>query len=386
MALSREVKVGAFVLTGLIVLGLVIFMIGDERRLFAKHLKYHAVFEDVQGLKPGSPIRMGGVDVGRVGRVGYAEDHQDSRLHVVLEIVEREAARIREDSKASIADKGLLGDKMLVVTVGSSDRPALAPGSTIPSEQTKDLSRVMEKIGAIGDRADQVMQNLEKATGVIADKEFRDDVQSGVRSLSSILRNVDEGEGYVGRLLRDPSEAERLSKAVANLERTSAEMQTAMASINRVIRRVETGPGLAHEVLYGEDSQKTVAQFGRAADELANTLQGIRDGNGIARSVIYGDAESAAMMNDLNEMARDLRTIVAEMKQGKGTIGALLVDPSVYEDLKLLLGNVERNKALRALVRYSIQKDEKAPSVEIRDPGPVSTPGVSGGARISSQE
>ena len=45
-----------------------------------------------------------------------------------------------------------------------------------------------------------------------------------------------------------------------------------------------------------------------------------------------------------------------------------MVDPSVYEDVKLLLGNVERNKALRALVRYSIQKDEKVQSVEVKDP------------------
>ena len=57
------------------------------------------------------------------------------------------------------------------------------------------------------------------------------------------------------------------------------------------------------------------------------------------------------------------------MRAGKGTIGALMVDPSVYEDVKLLLGNVERNKALRALVRYSIEKDEKVGPVRVTDPG-----------------
>jgi phospholipid/cholesterol/gamma-HCH transport system substrate-binding protein len=48
----------------------------------------------------------------------------------------------------------------------------------------------------------------------------------------------------------------------------------------------------------------------------------------------------------------------------------LLVDPSVYEDLKVVLGNVERNKALRALVRYSIRRDGAQPGVEVRDPAP----------------
>jgi phospholipid/cholesterol/gamma-HCH transport system substrate-binding protein len=73
-------------------------------------------------------------------------------------------------------------------------------------------------------------------------------------------------------------------------------------------------------------------------------------------------------MGNLNAMSRDLRQIVANIKAGKGTIGALMVDPSVYEDIKLVLGNVDRNKALRALVRYSIKQDEKAPSVSVTDP------------------
>jgi phospholipid/cholesterol/gamma-HCH transport system substrate-binding protein len=66
-----------------------------------------------------------------------------------------------------------------------------------------------------------------------------------------------------------------------------------------------------------------------------------------------------------------MKQIVADVKAGKGTLGALLVDPSVYEDLKLVLGNVERNKALRALVRYSIRRDgAQPPTVEVRDPAP----------------
>jgi phospholipid/cholesterol/gamma-HCH transport system substrate-binding protein len=59
--------------------------------------------------------------------------------------------------------------------------------------------------------------------------------------------------------------------------------------------------------------------------------------------------------------------MVSGMREGKGTLGALMVDPSVYEDLKMLLGNIQRNQALRALVRYSIRRDG-APGVEVVDP------------------
>jgi phospholipid/cholesterol/gamma-HCH transport system substrate-binding protein len=67
-------------------------------------------------------------------------------------------------------------------------------------------------------------------------------------------------------------------------------------------------------------------------------------------------------------MSTDLRTILDGLREGKGTLGALLVDPSVYEDMKMLLGNVQRNQALRALVRYSIKRDDGNPGVEVVDP------------------
>ena len=73
-------------------------------------------------------------------------------------------------------------------------------------------------------------------------------------------------------------------------------------------------------------------------------------------------------MGNMSAMSDDLREIVANMKAGRGTLGALLVDPSVYEDIKQLVGNVERNQVLRALVRYSIKQNENRPHVDVREP------------------
>ena len=72
----------------------------------------------------------------------------------------------------------------------------------------------------------------------------------------------------------------------------------------------------------------------------------------------------------IGAMSDDLREIVANVKAGRGTVGALLVDPSVYEDIKSLVGNVERNQVLRALVRYSIkQNEEQKPHAEVKSSG-----------------
>ncbi|HEX4339891.1 MAG TPA: MlaD family protein [Polyangiaceae bacterium] len=368
MALSREVKVGAFVAAGLVVAGLVIFLIGDERRAFAKKDRYYVVFEDVQGLTRGSPVRMGGVDVGQVQAVAYGDDPKDSHLRVTMDIVRAEARRIRSDSTATIGNKGLLGDKMVVIKVGSPDKAAIEAGATIPSEAPTDLSALTDRLAAISEKADSVMTNLQKTTDTLADPALREDIRSTVASISHILKSVDQGDGYIGKLFHDPAESKRISNAVANLERASGELDGVLGGVRTTVARVNNGPGFVHDVVYGDGPSQAVAQIGHAAGELATTLEAVRNGNGLAKSVLYGDDQTQQLIGDLNKITADAREIMEGIRAGKGTIGALMVDPSVYEDVKLLLGNVERNKALRALVRYSIQRDEKIQPVEVKDP------------------
>lgn len=367
MSVAREIKVGAFVFAGLCAIGLVIFLIGDERQLFSGKVDYQTVFTDVQGLKRGSPVRMGGVDIGSVSRVSYGENPKDNAIYVSLSIVEAESRRIRADSVASIAGKGLLGDKMIVITAGSPGQPWLNEGATIASKESDDLGEMMSKLGGISNRVDRVVENLEATTGELADQELYKDLKSSVDSLSHIFKSLETGDGFAARLLHDKAEADRISRVVSNVERMTARLAETASGVNEVVQRVNDGPGLAHELIYGEEAARTLTQFGGAADEVSATLRGIREGNGLIRGVLFGDDQSQLLARNLTGMTEDLRQIVSDVRAGKGTLGALLVDPSVYEDVKLLLGNVQRNKSLRALVRYSIKQDEAAP-VQVRDP------------------
>lgn len=366
MAIAREVKVGAFVLAGLMMTGAMIFLIGEERSLFKPKTEYLGVFEDVEGLKRGSPVRMGGIDIGSVGDIEYSAKVEDDQLYVRMSIVASAAPRIREDSRITIAPKGLLGDKMLEITVGSLDAEPIPPGGTVPRGERSDM---FARINKLGDKASSVMDNLEKTTSSLADEQLREDLKSSVHSLNSILRTIDKGDGYASRLLNDPKEADKISKTLTSLQQTSFELNRTVHKVGNIVDRVERGPGFAHSVIYGDAPTKTLQQFGDAAGEVAVTLRGIREGDGVARGLIYGDDGSQQFVGNLNAMSSDMRKIVADVRAGKGTLGALLVDPSIYEDIKMVLGNVSRNKALRALVRYSIKRDEKSPR-GVRDSSP----------------
>jgi phospholipid/cholesterol/gamma-HCH transport system substrate-binding protein len=156
-----------------------------------------------------------------------------------------------------------------------------------------------------------------------------------------------------------PRNRSEFPATVTNFERASVEMAE-LARTQKHRSQNQQGPGFAHEVVYGQESERVLAQFGSLADEMSSTLQGVRQGNGLAKSLLYGSKGADPMRDDMAAILHDVRTVVATVRAGKGTIGALLVDPSLYEDMKSLVGNVQRNDVLRALVRYSIAGRETA--------------------------
>jgi phospholipid/cholesterol/gamma-HCH transport system substrate-binding protein len=353
---KSDLKVGAFVLFGLVAAALVIFLLGDARRAFDTRREYELAFEDVAGLKQGAPVQMGGVLVGHVIRVAYGKEASDSRIHVTIQITADAVSRLKSDSLASIENKGFLGDKMLVITKGESGDP-LPPGSVIPSREPADM---FAAIGEISGEAKATMKDVKRVASELADERLHRDLRAAVNKLDKLLGQVTDGQGYPHKLLTDPAEAERISHTVSDLGRAADELTATLRETRGVIERVKTGPGFLHGVVYGDTGQKELAQFGYAADELGQTLHGIRTGDGFAHDVLFGGkGMTGDAMSNITAITADVRDIVHGVKQGKGTIGALLVDPSVYEDVKRLLGNVERNAVLRALVRYSIKQNEK---------------------------
>lgn len=371
MTFSRELKVGIFLLVGLIISGVVVFVIGDQQHMFESHVTFRTAFNDVEGLAEGATVRMNGINVGSVSAVGHADNLNDPRIHVEFWVVKSEARRVRVDASARIINKGLLGDKALELTPGSIGKPPLDEGGFMTSQPSPDITGLTSRVGSIATQADAVMGNLRKISETVASEQTQQDLQGTLRSMNVILQHVAEGEGYAHRLLADPEEAERLSRTISSLDRTSAELAVTSREFRELMGRINRGPGFVHDLIYDRQGSQSLAQVGRAADEVATTLKDVREGNGLAKGLLYGgDEQTGELVQNLTAASKDLRDIMGGLKSGKGTLGAMLVDPSVYEDLKVILGNVQRNTVLRALVRYSIRKDEQPPQVQINEPEP----------------
>lgn len=353
-----QVKVGIFVLVGLALLTGVVFLIGQDSRFWESKVYFVAPFKDVQGLKTGGPVRLGGVDIGTVDSVGYDGKVGDSRIYVKLAVVKQEAGRVRQGAVAHINNKGLLGDKMVDITVPDTNAPALPDGSELKAEEPGDL---MAQVNDLSAQAKRTLDNIENATRGFGDPRFGEDVKRSAEDLRLILDGIARTDGAMHRLFMDPREGERLDRTIDNVNVSLNRLSSLLGEASAVTERVRTGPGIAHAVFYDGDLSQNAAG---TLDEIHKDLVAIREGNGVAHALVYGDDQTQHVMGNLAKMSDDLRSIVADMRAGKGTIGGLLVDPSVYEDLKSAVGNVERNQVLRALVRYSIRADEHKPKVE----------------------
>jgi phospholipid/cholesterol/gamma-HCH transport system substrate-binding protein len=364
---SRDLKVGLFVVAGIFLFGMVVFLIGQERNLFSRSIEFQTSFPDVGGLKVGAPVRMGGIDVGQVSRIGYdAKAPEDATVYVTFWVRREDAPRVRTGSRTRIGNKGLLGDKMVELISGEGD--PVPSGTRIPGDPPNDM---FGKVGTMADKAEAVLDNVERATRPLGDEKLHKDIQASVASINTILHEIAHGDGYPHKFLSDPEEAARISRVVENLEKTTNEAQAAIRDVRVLAARVQTGPGFAHDVLYGQP--QGLPEFANAANEVSATLKGIRDGNGLAKDALFGGTGENAqgvttVVKNLADISTDVRSIVADVRAGKGTIGGLLVDPTIYEDVKLVLGNVQRNDVLRALVRYSINKDQEKPQVNVASP------------------
>lgn len=365
-----ELRVGFFVMSALLIGAALAFMIGNQRNLWRSKTDYTVVFEDVAGLRPGGPVQLAGVDVGTVTKVEFGDD---GKIQVTLGIVDKarrlirgplldEQGNVKEPgTEATIGSKGFLGDMQVNLSVGKG--PELDPGTAIPPGAPKGFGAIMEQ-------ADTITSQVGDITTELSEEQVAQKVSTLLDGLSKVAALLAKEDGSFNRLLSDPRTAENLDAALRNMSAMTLEISRTARSARLILDEVRHGNGGAHELIYGQESARLVASGADALGEIASSLQAIRSGNGAAHELLYGE-DGGEIVANLEAATADIAAIAHAVREGDGTLGALLTDPSVYEDVKRLVGDLERNEILRALVRYSITADETgespAVSAEERD-------------------
>src|SRR5216117_2801699 len=132
--IAVKLRVGVFVLVALAAFLGLVYALGARARLFEAHYTIHADFAEVGGLVDGATVRLAGVQIGRV---------PGGKVRVDLTIARRYSDRIRRNSIARIETQGLLGDRIVEITVGNATAPPAAPGEVLASRDPADFGRVI---------------------------------------------------------------------------------------------------------------------------------------------------------------------------------------------------------------------------------------------------
>jgi len=223
---SMQIQVGAFAAIGLLLLMMVIFMLGNEKKLFEKQYTLVARFDDISGLRAGAPVQLAGIHVGTVSEILFDQKIERRKVKLLLQVDEDYKERIREDTSATIVTQGLLGDKMVFLTVGTPEKRELVDGDEITALSPSGFYQLMERgdeavanVNEVAKKVDAILHEVQQGKGVLhaliydpsGEKLVRqladlgDNLEEASVDMASITKKIDEGNGTIGALINDPT-------------------------------------------------------------------------------------------------------------------------------------------------------------------------------------
>ena len=353
---ARQVEVGVFLAVGLAVLLAMLIAVGHSQRPFQRRVSLRTSFHNTAGLLVGAPVRLAGVEVGVVQQIHFATDPDDADVKVAMSVSAPYLDRIRADSIATLAPKGLLGDMTVDITVGNRRAAPLRDGAEISSQETRGVAEVVSSVNQGIDEVRALSRDVRRHVDTLLTPGLARDVGRIASAAADAAEAVERGDGLAHALIYEKELAGDARTLARGAARSSVDLAQAVARVERIAAAVEEGDGSLHTLIYGDDATAILANARQAAQDLADAARAMQRGPGPLHELIHG-REASELIANLTALSRTLRGLGDDVARGKGTIGALLEDPAVYEDLKIMLREIHRNTLLKALVRYTIEHD-----------------------------
>ncbi len=349
MSQRQNIKVGVFVIGLSVSIMLAVFVLGGSTELLENRYTLQGKWQDVAGLKEGAVVRLAGWDVGEVKSIEFSDSLEQKELTVEMTIMERYQSRIREDSEARIDTVGVLGDKYVAISMGSPSEKGLDHNDFISTRAPLDFMGYTKKFEDILHNTSSISRKFDLMLGT-DDEAAQAKVGASMAHVEEMLKGIKDGTGLFNALVYDEEMPRRVKSIMRNLE-------TASAGMSGVMTEVQSGDGLANELIYGDQGASLARELGSLASTLGKLTDDIRNEESMVHAMIY-DADKARIIDDLAQTVESLRKTSEALENGEGSLGMLAHDPALYEDLRALVGGAQRNKLLRNYIRQTIEKGE----------------------------
>ena len=324
MGIKKE-SIGLFVIGGLVLFGIGMFLIGDRHQLFARHVEYYTEFTNLSGLTTGTKVRVSGLDAGEVLTIAVPTS-PDARFRLKFRVDARLRALVRSDAVVTISREGVVGGTYLSVRPGSSQAPQAEALATIPSEEPTELSALLNGTAGLLEDVKGALKGVTSAVSNVNDvvvglKEGRgtagmllrdDTLASDIRrtvtvagsSVRDIAGDLQNGRGAAGMLLRDQAVAGQVREAVANTVAATADLGDATRKADGLMTDLSSRqiPQKAGELVdHLRDSAQHIRQI--TSDMSKPDQAGVTAGANIRSSLINANAATANLV-DVTEAAK----------------------------------------------------------------------------------
>ncbi|MBK6365491.1 MAG: MCE family protein [Saprospiraceae bacterium] len=291
---SQRIKLGIFILLGTILFITGVYFIGKKQNMFGNTYDIYAVFNNVNGLKPGNNVRYSGINVGTVKEINMISD----TVIVVRISIQKEITRhISTDAKCAITTDGLVGSMIINILPGTEDGQLIARGDTIYS-----LSRI---------RTDEMLQTL---------SETNENAALLTAEILKIAKDISAGNGLIGAIIKDPTITQDVRTIITNLKGTTQASNATISQLNKMLISLDRNDNLIgslRDTSMAVKVKKIIVNVEKASSELNKIL------------------------NQLDLTISETRNTIANAREGKGVINYLSNDPELVKKIDGTLNHLD---------------------------------------------
>jgi phospholipid/cholesterol/gamma-HCH transport system substrate-binding protein len=295
----RYLAVGIFIVAGLTLFGLGIFLVGNRHEAFSQHVLLYSEFADVDGLTKGSKVRVGGLDAGEVTRIDIP-DSPKSQFRVQMKINERLHGLVRTDSVVTLDTEGVVGEIFLSIHPGSPGAAIAQPNSVLQSKPAVNISDLMNNgLGLVND-ADASIKQLGNKLSLSLDG-----VNVTVSNVNDILAGLKEGKGPAGLLLSDERVAAQIRDTMTNVQSTASNLNQTAVRVNGIVQDIERRQ-LPQKV------DETMTQVRAASTEANGTIQEVHQS---LKQALGPDVDGVTAAQNISETLTNVNAATGNMAE-----------------------------------------------------------------------
>ena len=335
-----ELKIGVLSIAAIVITAVTVFLLTGGKGFFWQRYHLKSRFTNVAGLKPGSPVRLAGVDVGDVDAVDLYGD----QVEVVFQVNKIYRDRITTASIARLGSVSLLGESAVDISPAGTGTPIPEWGYVPQGKAPAQLSDITEQANQGVAELTGLIKDIRTGRGTVGklmtDEQLYAELNRFVLSANALTSGIQQGRGTLGRLVTDPRAAQALEASLQNLE--------------VMTRQLNAGEGSLGKLLHDDTFSRSLTSATTNLDTLVGKLN---SSEGTAGKLI----NDPALFNQLTSLTQRLDQLITALNSGDGTAGRLLKDKQLYEnmngavaDIRTLIANINKDPRRYLNIRVSV--------------------------------